>query len=68
VRYNAETRTAILNPTSPLLPNTEYTAVVEGTGDGDMKAVKDRDGTPMARDHIFFITTGTGCGAQCEPV
>src|SRR5829696_2934861 len=59
VRYNADTKTAILDPTSPLLPNTEYTAVVEGTGDGDMMAVKDRGGTPLASDYIFYFTTGS---------
>jgi Bacterial Ig-like domain len=59
VRYNDDTKTAILDPTSPLLLNTEYTAVVEGTGDGDMKAVKDRGGTPMATDYIFYFTTST---------
>jgi hypothetical protein len=60
VRYNDDTKTAILNPTSALQPNTEYTAVVEGTGDGDMKAVKDRGGTAMARDYTFSFTTGSG--------
>jgi Bacterial Ig-like domain len=60
VRYNPETRTAVLDPSEPLLPNTEYTAVVEGIRDGDMKAVKDRDGTPLASDYIFYFTT-TGC-------
>jgi hypothetical protein len=35
VRYNADNRIAILNPTNPLLPNTEYTAVIEGSGEGD---------------------------------
>jgi hypothetical protein len=60
VRYNDDTKTAILDPTSPLLPNTEYTAVVEGTGDGDMVAVKDRGGTPMASDYTFSFTTGSG--------
>ncbi len=57
VRYNAETGTAILDPSEPLLPNTEYEAKVEGTGDGDMKAVKDRGGTSMASDYIFSFTT-----------
>jgi Big-like domain-containing protein len=60
VRYNADNRTAILDPSNPLLSGTEYTAVVEGTGDGDMKAVKDRGGTPMARDYIFYFTTSGG--------
>ena len=59
VRYNDDTKTAVLNPTDPLASNTEYTAVVEGTGDGDMKAVKDRGGTPLATDYIFYFTTGT---------
>jgi hypothetical protein len=65
VRYNAETRTAILDPTESLTPCTEYTAVVEGTGDGDMKAVKDRGGTPLATDYIFYFTTGSGGGNPC---
>jgi hypothetical protein len=60
VRYNDDTKTAILNPTESLTPCTEYTAVVEGTGDGDMKAVKDRGGTPLATDYIFYFTTGSG--------
>jgi hypothetical protein len=62
VRYNDDTRTAILDPTNPLLSSTEYTAVVEGTGDGDMQAVKDRGGTPLASDYIFYFTTGSGGG------
>jgi Bacterial Ig-like domain len=65
VRYNPETRTAILDPSEPLLPNAEYTAVIEGTGDGDMKAVKDRDGTPMARDYTFSFTSACGCTIFC---
>ena len=60
VRYNADTRTAILDPVSTLLFCTGYTAVVEGTGDGDMVAVKDRGGTPMASDYIFYFTTSGG--------
>ena len=63
VRYNADTKTAILDPTASLAPNTEYTAVVEGTGDGDMKAVKDRGGTPLATDYLFYFTTGSGGGS-----
>jgi hypothetical protein len=49
--------TAVLNPTSTLLPNTTYTAVVVGTADGDDVAVKDTGGTPMATDYIFHFTT-----------
>src|SRR5215212_7012351 len=59
VSYNAATNTATLNPSSTtgLLRNTTYTAVVEGTNDGDYVAVKDADGTPMAQDYIFSFTT-----------
>src|SRR5215204_4628131 len=60
VSYNDDTKTAKLNPTPTLLSGTEYTAVVEGTGEGDMKAVKDRGGTPMESDYIFYFTTATG--------
>src|SRR5215217_3879087 len=63
VRYNDDTKTAILNPTESLTPCTEYTAVVEGTGDGDMKAVKDRGGTPLATDYIFYFRTSNGSGS-----
>jgi hypothetical protein len=59
VRYNDDTKTAVLDPTASLGSFKEYTAVVEGTGDGDMKAVKDRDGTPLAIDYIFYFTTGS---------
>src|SRR5215217_1959611 len=67
VSYNDDTKTAILNPTESLTPCTEYTAVVEGTGDGDMKAVKDRGGTPMATDDIFYFTTGSSGGGGSHP-
>jgi hypothetical protein len=52
--------TAILNPSSTLAAGITYTAVVEGTADGDYVAVKDADGTPMATDYIFSFTTATG--------
>jgi hypothetical protein len=52
--------TAILNPRVALLPGTTYTAVVEGTNDGDKVAVRDTGLTPMAQDKIFsFTTAGT---------
>lgn len=58
VSYLAATfNTAVLNPTSTLERNTTYTAVVEGTADGDFVAVKDTGGTPMATDYIFHFTT-----------
>jgi hypothetical protein len=63
VRYNDDTKTAVLNPTDPLAPNTTYTATVGGTGDGDMQAVKDEGGKPMASDFIFSFTT-SGCGLR----
>jgi hypothetical protein len=62
VSYTAGTNTgtATLHPTDPLAPNTTYTVVVEGAGDGDFVAVKDTGGTPipMAQDRIFSFTTG----------
>jgi hypothetical protein len=59
VSYNADAKTATLNPSSTtgLLRNTTYTGVVEGTADGDFVAVKDTGGTPMAMDYIFHFTT-----------
>ena len=61
VSLSADTKTATLNPNSTLLPGTTYTAVVEGTGDGDYVAVKNTGGTPLAHDYIFIFTTaGTG--------
>jgi hypothetical protein len=60
VSYNAGTLTATLNPSSTLVAGTTYTAVVEGTADGDYVAVKDADGTPMATDKLFSFTTATG--------
>jgi hypothetical protein len=62
VSYNAVTKIATLNPSSTLLPGTTYTAVVEGTADGDFVAVKDTGGTPMATDRIFSFTTSDGGG------
>src|SRR5215218_9263640 len=61
VSYKAGTFTATLNPygssTTGLLPNTTYTAVVEGSSDGDFVAVKDTGGTPMVTDKLFSFTT-----------
>ena len=59
VSYTAATNTATLDPSSTLLPGTEYTAVVEGTSDGDFVAVKDTGGTPVASDYIWHFTTGS---------
>jgi hypothetical protein len=63
VSYNAATLTATLDPRVALDPGTPYTAVVEGTNDGDFVAVKDTGLTPMAQDSIFsFTTAGTAPG------
>jgi hypothetical protein len=59
IRYNASTRTAIIDPTEPMNPNADYFVFVEGGGDADMKAVKDKGGTPMASDYRFSFTTGS---------
>ena len=63
VRYHGDTKTAILDPTAPLAPNTQYTATVEGAGDTDQQAVTDRELTPMASDYTFSFTTGSGGGS-----
>jgi hypothetical protein len=60
VSYNAGTFTATLNPSSTLVAGATYTAVVEGTADGDFVAIKDTGGTPMASDYIFHFTTAGG--------
>jgi hypothetical protein len=65
VRYNDDTKTAILDPSAPQEPDTENTVVVEGTGDEDMKAVKDRGGTQLASDYVWSFTTGGGCDILC---
>jgi len=57
VNYNEDTNTAKLIPSAALDFSTPYTAVVEGTGDGDMRAVKDRGGTAMLTDKLFHFTT-----------
>jgi hypothetical protein len=67
VRYHGDTKTAILDPTSPLLPNTVYTATVEGAADADQQAVTDRELTPMASDYTFSFTTGSGGGGGGRP-
>jgi hypothetical protein len=66
VRYNDDTKTAILDPSAPQEPDTENTVVVEGTGDGDMKAVKDRGGTQLASDYVWSFTTGAGATSDVE--
>lgn len=68
ITYDPASRTATLDPASSLLPNTQYTAVVEGADDNDGRAVTNEAGTPMARDHIFYFTTGAGddCGSLCQ--
>jgi hypothetical protein len=61
VKYNSTNKTAVLNPTSDLAPNTTYTATVEGVQDLDPFTVRDRDDNPLFRDHPFLFTTGSGC-------
>jgi hypothetical protein len=56
VTYNATTRVATLQPTSPLLPATTYTATVKGGAAG----VKDTSGNPMNADVTWNFTTRTG--------
>ena len=68
VSYNAGNNTAFtLNPTPTLVAGTTYTAVVEGSGDGDFVAVKDTGGTPMVTDRLFSFTIGSGGGGPGIP-
>jgi hypothetical protein len=55
VNYNVKKKVAILNPSSRLPANT---AVVEGAGDSDSLAVKNRVGNEMAVDYTWTFTTG----------
>ncbi len=67
--YKKANRTVKLNPrgewnykkdtyTNKLKANTTYTAIVEGAGDTDEEAVKDKAGNEMATDKIWHFTTG----------
>lgn len=61
VQYRWTWGKAVLNPIEPLKPMTLYTAVVEGaSGDtnGDVLAVRDSAGNPMAQTYTFSFTTG----------
>lgn len=63
VTYNANTKTATLNPSARLAPRTTYTVKVEGAGDYFDEncfviAVEDRAGNPMAKDRIWHFRTG----------
>jgi len=55
---------AVLDPTNPLRPNTTHTLVIEGAGDADGFAVKDRVGKEMAADKVVHFTTGP-CVPAC---
>jgi hypothetical protein len=58
VSYDATTKSATLDPTNRLRAFRRYTAVVEGAGDTDGKAVKDSIGTEMSSDYIWHFKTG----------
>ena len=58
VSYNNRKKLAKLNPTDKLAAGTIYTAIIEGAGDSDGLAVKDRAGNEMASDYVWHFTTG----------
>ena len=58
VKYNKRKKKATLNPTDRLAANTQYTATVEGAGDTDGFAVKDKANNEMATDYTWSFTTG----------
>jgi hypothetical protein len=74
VKYNADNRTAVLNPSDPL-PDGQWAVIVEGNSDEDILTVKDRSGAAMAEEYFFTFQTGTGwdgtnpppCTVGCEP-
>ena len=57
ISYNKKKKTAIYNPNSSLEPLTQYTAIIEGAGDSDSFAVKDRAGNEMAQTFTWTFTT-----------
>jgi hypothetical protein len=61
VSYNSATRTATLNPTSPLAPSTTYTATLRGGGTG----IKDRAGNPLAADRTWSFITAAEATGDC---
>jgi len=58
VSYNNRKKRATLNPANKLDAGTTYTAIIEGAGDSDGLAVKDKAGNEMASDYIWHFTTG----------
>jgi hypothetical protein len=48
----------ILNPSRRLAKRATYTAVVEGAGDSDGRAVEDEAGNSMNTDHMWHFKTG----------
>jgi hypothetical protein len=57
VTYDADTRTATLDPTAALAKGTTYTATVKGGPDG----VRDTTGNRLAADRTWTFTTVTDC-------
>jgi hypothetical protein len=58
VTYDVASRTATLDPMSPLADSTRYTATVKGGGNG----AKDRAGNPLATDEVWSFTTAAPPG------
>ncbi len=59
ISYNKKKKTATYNPNLlSLEPHTQYTAIIEGAGDSDSFAVKDRAGNEMAQTFTWTFTTG----------
>jgi hypothetical protein len=56
VSYNSATKTAILDPTSALIPSRTYRATVIGGSNG----VKDAAGNPLAANYVWSFTTASG--------
>jgi hypothetical protein len=59
VRHPVRRGQAVLDPVFRLLPDTTYSAWVEGAYHTDGPAVKDRVSNEMVADRIWHFTTGT---------
>jgi large repetitive protein len=63
VTYDAATRTATLDPTTPLAPATTYTVVIKGGVNG----VKDAAGNPLSADLTWSFTTAASSSPDEGP-
>jgi hypothetical protein len=61
VTYDSTSHVAVFTPTSPLIPNTRYTATV-------ITGVKDLAGNPLMKDFAWCFVTGAGADSTAPSV